>query len=126
MSDKKNPDPFPQLPRRPMFEGMGVQPEDDPSFNPLVEGGGFRQGRGSDRLELKPVPEGAQKILKEASDRMRESPAQASALAAVGLAAMDRAPKRTGRPPTVGKPWEAEGISRALWYRREKAKKNEA
>jgi hypothetical protein len=28
--------------------------------------------------------------------------------------------KATGRPTTTGKPWEAEGISRQAWYKRQK------
>jgi hypothetical protein len=28
--------------------------------------------------------------------------------------------KNTGRPTTTGKPWEAEGISRQAWYKRQK------
>lgn len=31
-------------------------------------------------------------------------------------------PKKRGRP-SIGKPWEADGISKAEWYRRQKAKK---
>lgn len=37
----------------------------------------------------------------------------------------DRVGVRKGRPEVVGRPWEAEGISRALWYRRRAAAKGE-
>jgi hypothetical protein len=33
--------------------------------------------------------------------------------------------KNTGRPVTTGKPWEAEGISRQAWYKRQKKSKGE-
>lgn len=33
------------------------------------------------------------------------------------------APNKGGRPSTTGKPWQEEGISRALWYRRQKEDK---
>jgi hypothetical protein len=33
--------------------------------------------------------------------------------------------RRTGRPSSTGKPWEAEGISRQAWYKREKKSKGE-
>jgi hypothetical protein len=38
-------------------------------------------------------------------------------------AALDEATKKIGRPKRADKPWEAEGISRSLFYRREKAKR---
>jgi hypothetical protein len=31
--------------------------------------------------------------------------------------------KSSGRPATTGKPWEAEGISRQAWYKRQKKSK---
>jgi hypothetical protein len=33
--------------------------------------------------------------------------------------------KNTGRPVTTGKPWEAEGISRQAWYKRQKKSKGD-
>jgi hypothetical protein len=33
--------------------------------------------------------------------------------------------KNAGRPATTGKPWEAEGISRQAWYKRQKKSKGE-
>jgi hypothetical protein len=34
-------------------------------------------------------------------------------------------PSRHGRPSSTGKPWEAEGISRQAWYKRQKKSKGE-
>jgi hypothetical protein len=33
--------------------------------------------------------------------------------------------RKTGRPSSTGKPWEAEGISRQAWYKRQKKSKGD-
>ena len=216
---KKDPDPFPQLPRRPMFTGMGVQPEDAAGFSPLIGDAPREQARKGDESH-KPV-EGESLVCSSAADQASvsahaqnglnpempatsrrsqpESPAVVSnasggdaprpsapdggfggsrpvsvpadvvpvempkpyapdlstttvvragkpyegescfpnqsplpsvpsSTSLESLSAQSSPPsskpKKTGRPPKhVVKPWEVEGISRALWYKRQKAGK---
>jgi hypothetical protein len=40
-------------------------------------------------------------------------------------AALDDAKSKGGRPVTVGKPWEALGISRAAYYKRQRKEQSE-
>jgi hypothetical protein len=50
-------------------------------------------------------------------ERASEVPAK---LTVVERPASSPPPSRSGRPTTTGKPWEAEGISRQAWYKRQK------
>ena len=109
MSEKQKhtPDPFPHLGRRPLF----VTVETPGEVKPIVRG--------------EPVT-----VYEEAADVpdsvwggvVSPSPQVTDAMSAIDRVEAEKKAKRgrgRGRPKSEGvKPWEAEGVSRASWYRR--------
>ena len=96
MAKVSKDDPFPGLPRRSFF--------------------GDADG---DRKEGRPDPKSG----------MVEAPAQQPVepvLTQASPSGATSAPRKRGRPALGCRPWEADGMTRSAWYRRQKAKKDKS
>jgi hypothetical protein len=71
---------------------------------------------------LGPLVRAREKVVTEEKRPVEDRNFETASGATVKLEVPTKAP---GRPTTTGKPWEAEGISRQAWYKRQKKSKGE-
>jgi hypothetical protein len=124
-------DPFPSLDRRRLFRDgaqseqsrvMGefapIEPESEVMPPEPVHGDALHQSVETGAADQCEVGGPDARADERAPERADPAPKIERA-----QAALDEATKKIGRPKRADKPWEAEGISRSLFYRREKAKR---